>query len=163
MSRLQFLNLVVAAALPVCTRAEFLSIDQKYSGIDCASCVKSIESGIKRIRGVEAVEVVAAEGVAKVKLAPGNTAGLDRVRDAIKATGYTPDTARVTVRGRVVEAAGVLKLELSGSAAHLVLRANGASSTELRPGADPVLVEGIVSVPPNPREPAILEVTAVRR
>jgi copper chaperone CopZ len=146
--------------MAVCARAEFLTIDQKYSGIDCASCVTAIEKGIKRIRGVETVEVVAAEAVAKVKLAPSNTAGLDRVRDAIKATGYTPDTARVTVRGRVVEDAGVLKLEISGSTAHLVLR---ASAKELQPGADPVLLEGIVSVPPNPREPAILEVTAVRK
>ncbi|HBY61350.1 MAG TPA: hypothetical protein DEH78_16130 [Solibacterales bacterium] len=78
--------------------AEFLSIEQKFGGIDCATCGAGVERALQRLRGVEAVEL--GEGVVRLKLASGNTIRLERVHDTLKGAGYTPGEARVEVRGK---------------------------------------------------------------
>jgi copper chaperone CopZ len=70
---------------------------------------------VKRIDGVESVDVSLKEGAATVKLKPGNHVTVDEVRDAIRKNGFTPKDADVTIAGKVVERNGKPALAVSGS------------------------------------------------
>jgi copper chaperone CopZ len=70
---------------------------------------------MKRIDGVESVDVSLKEGAATVKLKPGNHVTVDEVRDAIRKNGFTPKAAEVTIAGKVIERNGKPALAVSGS------------------------------------------------
>ena len=78
---------------------QLLSVDIRVGGLDCASCAMSVESRLKRIRGVESVKFDAEQGRVGVALAAGNRVTLDAIRDALKGIGYTPGDAEIVVAG----------------------------------------------------------------
>ena len=66
----------------------------RVSGMDCAACAAKIETAVKRLPGVEAVDVSAATGRLKVSGAL-DSAGLATVEAEVKGLGYgiQPDSA----------------------------------------------------------------------
>ena len=70
---------------------------------------------MKRIEGVESVDVSLKEGTATVKLTPGNHVTVEQIRDAIQKNGFTPKAADVTIAGKVIERNGKPALAVSGS------------------------------------------------
>ena len=91
------------SVLSVPAFAELLHVEQSFGGFECLSCVESIVKGAKRLRGVESAEVDAKRGVVHIRLAEGNRVKLDAIRDAIKATGFTPGEAAITAKGSLQE------------------------------------------------------------
>jgi copper chaperone CopZ len=81
--------------------AELLRVDQSFGGLECASCVDAIAKGIQRLRGVESAQVDAKAGAVHVVLREGNRVKIEAIRDAIKATGFTPGDAAIQARGRI--------------------------------------------------------------
>ncbi|MBI1895432.1 MAG: heavy-metal-associated domain-containing protein [Acidobacteria bacterium] len=77
--------------------AQLQSVDMRVSGLDCASCAGSVEKAVARIRGVETVSFTGERVI--IRLKQDNAVTLGRIRDALKGIGYTPNEARVTVRG----------------------------------------------------------------
>ena len=98
--RLLWSALAISVLAPA-ARAELLRVEQSFGGIECASCVESVAKGLKRLRGVESVELDAEKSVVRIALAEGNRVKLEAIRDAIKATGYTPGDATLEARGKV--------------------------------------------------------------
>ncbi|MBK9166473.1 MAG: heavy-metal-associated domain-containing protein [Bryobacterales bacterium] len=98
---MRVLPALVIALLSWPAGAELRVVEIRVSGLDCASCVKSVPTALRRVRGVQATEYRAAEGVVEISLARGNTVTLDRLRDALKGLGYTPEDARIQVVGEV--------------------------------------------------------------
>lgn len=88
--------------------AELLRVEQAFGGFECLSCVESIVKGVKRLRGVQSAEVDAKRGMVRIELAEGNRVKLDAIRDAIKATGFTPGEATITAKGSLQETRFVL-------------------------------------------------------
>ena len=98
-----------------CLNAEFLSIEQKFGAMDCASCATFVENKLARNRGVESVKIDAAAGVLTVKLKSGNSVRYSQVRDFVQQSGYKPEAATVVVRGVVSKTESGWTLEISGS------------------------------------------------
>jgi hypothetical protein len=69
---------------------------------------------MKRIDGVESVDVSLKEGAATVKLKAGNHVTVEDVRDAIRKNGFTPKGSEVIVAGKVIERNGKPALAVSG-------------------------------------------------
>lgn len=78
-------------------------------------CAHAVGVFMKRIDGVESVDVSLKEGAAVVKLKPGNHVTVDEIRDAIRKNGFTPKAADVTIAGKVIERSGKPALSVSGS------------------------------------------------
>lgn len=119
-------------------------------------CARAVSAFMKRIEGVESVDVSLEKGVATVALAPGNHVTLDEVCDAIRKNGFTPKGADVTVAGTVVERNGQPALAVSGTDV-VYLLAEGPESrgklAELRKRmGKPVVVDG--HVPESAGKPA---------
>src|SRR5258708_23258464 len=96
-----FLRILLFLLTAGAMHAEFLRIQVFIRDMSCPSCTETLNSAIKRMRGVEQVNVDFKEGTVRVDLAARNRVGVEQVWDAIKRVGFTPGETRVTVRGAV--------------------------------------------------------------
>ena len=69
---------------------------------------------VSKINGIDSVAVSLNRGVAVIRLKPENRVTLERVREAIRANGFTPKEAEVRARGTVVDDSGHLALVMPG-------------------------------------------------
>lgn len=79
-------------------------------------CAHAVRVAVKKIEGVESVDVSLNGGLAVIRLAPENRVSVDQLRDAIRRNGFTPRDAEVRVTGKVVERDGRLALAVPGQA-----------------------------------------------
>jgi copper chaperone CopZ len=156
--RLVLLLLLAAASLP----AEFLQVRIEISNMDCVTCVHSLETGLKKIKGVEKV-VVGPQNSAEFTMKPGNTVTLERLRDAIKGVGFTPNTAHVVVKGKPVTASGQWRFEVDGIAKtyNLSVPSNDTIRDIRARDGQTITVRGVSPPPPDPRTMPSLDVSSV--
>ena len=64
-------------------------------------CAHAVSVAVKKIDGVESVEVTLNRGHAEIKLKPGNRVRIEQIWEAVRKQGLTPKEARVVVRGRL--------------------------------------------------------------
>ena len=70
---------------------------------------------LKAVPGVENVNVSLEKGLATVTLKPGNTTTLKQLQDAIAKNGFTMKRSEASVVGKLLNSAGKLQLQVSGS------------------------------------------------
>jgi copper chaperone CopZ len=143
-------------------RAEFLRIEQSVSGLDCASCAQSVDKALRKIKGVETAVFRAGDAVAVLQLKSGNTVPLEEIRDAVKRVGYTPGTAKVTVRGECRIESGKWLLHVAGSNAEYpldVFAGQGIADQVRRSAGDIAIIEGSIAADRQ----APLKVSSARR
>lgn len=139
-------------------QAEFLRVALTVEQMDCASCVKSLEMGLRKTRGVDKVSVTAEEG-AVFELEPGNRLTLERLRDSIKGVGFTPTRARVTVKGRPVTSDGKWRFAVEGLGKEYNLSARKGETLRQLQAADGtvITIEADSAAPPDSRTPPAFE------
>jgi copper chaperone CopZ len=143
-------------------QAEFLQVAMDVDKMDCATCVKSLEMGLKKIKGVQSVSIDPATG-ATFDLVPGNKITLELLRDKIKGVGFRPGDATVIVRGKPVTQDGRWRFEIDGIGKifnlatrhdHILLALQDKSGAVLT-------LKAISPVPPDPQTTPLLDVTAI--
>lgn len=67
---------------------------------------------LKKVEGIEGVEVSLEKGSADIRLKRENKVTLPQLRRLIRSTGYQTKDAQVTARGQVVDRAGTPALDL---------------------------------------------------
>src|SRR5206468_988076 len=85
------------------------------------TCAHVVDVALKKVPGVESVEVSLNKGVATVKLKPGNTVAVPQFWQLLHEKGYTPKATTVSVRGEVADAGGHLRLKVTGTNYTLML------------------------------------------
>ncbi len=88
------------------------------------TCAHVVDVALKKVAGVESVEVSLNKGLATVKLKPGNTVSVPQLWELIHKNGYTPKTTAVSVRGDLANVNGQLQLKVSGTKETLALAAD---------------------------------------
>lgn len=63
------------------------------------TCAFAVRGALKKLAGVESVEVSLNKGLANVKLKPGNSATVEQFWDTVKKNGFTPKETHVVARG----------------------------------------------------------------
>ena len=156
---MRLVALLAAAALSM--RAEFLQVRLEVSKMDCATCVQTMESGLKKIKGVEKVEVAVNE--VAFTLLPGNKITLERLRDQIKGVGFTPGTAHVVVKGKPVTNEGQWRFEVDLLGKTYNLAAKMGTTIQALRAKDGALitVKAASPAPPDPRTMPSLDVEEV--
>jgi copper chaperone CopZ len=79
------------------------------------TCAHVVDVALRKVAGVESVEVSLNKGLATVKLKPGNMASVPQLWELIHKNGYTPKTTSVLVRGELANADGAIQLKVSGT------------------------------------------------
>lgn len=129
-----------------CVRAEFLHVQVSVRDMNCESCSESLGTILKRMRGVENVEVDYKASTVRLDLAPQNRISVEQVWDAVKRVGFTPGATKVDVRGVV----GGGRIE--------VREANKTYQLEGRAPDGETEIKGATEPPPDPRTPIVIHV-----
>ena len=125
---------------------------------------------VRKLDGVESVEVSLERASADVHLRPENQVTLSQLRKIIKDNGFSPREATVTVVGTLVERGGKPALSLTGSGiVWLLTPAEGENTAyndalqriKTAPTA-PVEVVGTVAVLSNANQPEELSVQSLK-
>jgi copper chaperone CopZ len=127
-------------------RAEFLHIQVSVRDMNCESCSESLGSILKRMRGVEKVEIDYKAATVRMDLAAQNRIGVEQVWEAIKRVGFTPGATTVDVRG--VVSAGQIDVREASKIYQIEGRAPDGE-TELKGTTEP---------PPDPRTPIVIRI-----
>jgi copper chaperone CopZ len=107
---------LLLGVFPSMASAELRTIKFKLAGMDCAFCNGAMDKALKKLDGVDSVELLPQKGVAEIRLKTDNRITLRDVRRIIKSTGYAPGDAEITARGRIVgDGAGTTLDLLNGS------------------------------------------------
>ena len=124
----------IAAASPSVASAELLTVKFKLAGMDCAYCNGAMNKAVRKLEGVEAIELLPEKGTAEIRLKVDNKITLREVRGIVKSTGYTPGDAEITARGRFTGAGVAATFDLlNGSTLPIVegAREAGAAIIEI--------------------------------
>lgn len=156
MVSLRFIRPALAAAAIAFTvaapaSAEHLRIEIKVFGMDCATCAHGLTVAMKKLQGVETVDISLNKSAALLALRPGNTVTVEQLRTIIRNNGFTPKEAVVTTIATPVRKPGALALEVSGQPTMLVVGPGSAADavkalTQAAAGAAaPHTVSGTIS------------------
>lgn len=119
-------------------------------------CARAVSAEIKKLDGVESVEVSLEKGTADVKLKDGNRVTVEDVRSVVRKSGYSPKGAEVIAAGRIVQQAGGLGLLVTGP--DVVYRLEGDTSTARNMVGTSVVVSGEVPETTDKNAPRVLVV-----
>ncbi len=103
------------------------------------TCAHVVNVALKKVAGVESVEVSLNKGLATVKLKPGNTVSVPQLWQLLHDKGYTPKATTVSARGELAEVQGHLQLKIAGTKDVLALVADPKNAA---PYADAVKKPG---------------------
>jgi len=109
--------------LPAAASAELRQVTIDVPGMDCASCARAMSAAVKKIDGVESVDLSVEKSSVEIRLRAENRVTLDRIRREIRAFGYPTRDATITAKGTVVERDGKPAFDLlNGSTLVLAVR-----------------------------------------
>ena len=103
-----FLSLAVAAP----ASAELRQVRLSAPGMDCASCARAMSNAVKKIDGVESVEVLAEKSSFEIRLRADNRVTLERIRREMRAFGFQTTDAEITAKGKLIEQDGEAAFDL---------------------------------------------------
>jgi copper chaperone CopZ len=130
------------------------------------TCAHVVNVALKKVAGVESVEVSLNKGLATVKMKPGNTISVPQLWELIHEKGYTPKATTVSVRGEVANLQRRLQLKVSGSKDILALVADPKSPSAYGEAAQrlgqTVTIEGVMTPGKNFKAPVPLQVGQVK-
>jgi hypothetical protein len=112
------------------------------------TCAHIVDVALKKMPGVEMVDVSLNKGLATVKLKPGNTLSAPQFWELLHQKGYTPKTTAVSVRGELAGGPGRLQLKVSGTKDVLNLAPDPKSAAAYNDAAkkvgQSVVVQGVM-------------------
>ena len=119
---------------------------------------------VRKLDGVESVDVSLERAVAEIRLAPGNRVTLGRLRQLIKDNGFTSKEAVVTAIGSLIERDGKPALSVAGTDMVWLLTpdpqrpdAHRAAAARLAAKqAGGVESSGVLTAPATPNQPDTL-------
>jgi copper chaperone CopZ len=105
-----------------------------------------VSVAIRKLDGVESVEVSLEKATADIRLKPGNTITVPQLRRIIRQSGYPTKDAEIEARGAIVDRGGTPALDLeNGTFLELAVRPSGVST-------DIVDIKGVSRVIDKDRE-----------
>jgi mercuric ion binding protein len=126
------IRIAVAAGVFIVTAttasAELQRVDFKLDGMNCAYCNGAMTAALKKLDGVESVELSPEQGSAVIRLKADNKITLEQLRRLVRSTGYATKDAVIIARGRIVATGGSDAFDLlNGSTLPLAERPAQAS------------------------------------
>jgi hypothetical protein len=125
-----------------------------------------VSVSIKRIEGVESVNISLNRGLAEIRLHPRNTVRVEQILRAVTNNGFTPKEARISAVGTVLSREDKLRFQASGSNQNFdLLMQNAAKDLNdavRKEIGRTAVVEGIIPISKD-RIPQAIVVSAIRQ
>ena len=90
MTRVIALLIGLLLLVPVAWASDPEVVELQVTGMTCPFCVYGTEKNLKKLPGVEKVDVSLDKKVARIEMTPGQTADMQAIRKAITDAGFTP-------------------------------------------------------------------------
>jgi copper chaperone CopZ len=103
---------LLGLALPASAAAELRQVRVSAPGMDCASCARAMSSALKKVAGVESVDLSVETASVEIRLRADNRVTLERIRREMRAFGFHSGDAAITARGKVAERDGQAVFDL---------------------------------------------------
>lgn len=119
---------------------------------------------MKKVNGVESVNVSLNEGKASIRFKPESTAKYEHVRSGIEKNGFAVKDAFVRARGKLQAANGTLQFVVSGSGETFTVTSENADlgrALQARTGQE-VVLEGTVPTPEKNKPQTTFKAKAIR-
>jgi copper chaperone CopZ len=130
------------------------------------TCAHVVHVALKKMPGVESVDVSLNKGLATVRLRAGNTLSVQQFWQTIHQNGYTPKNTAVSLRGELVNAKGQMKLKITGTNEVLDLVADSSNAAAYKTAesklGQTVTIEGVMVPMKNLKTPVPLEVRRIQ-
>ena len=115
---------------------------------------------VKKIPGVESVNVSLNKGLVSIKLVPGNKVRMDQIRKAILDDAFTPKNAKVAAMGELVSKNGKLEFKVAGTNETFPVASRPHHSWQEYVGKE-VAADGLLAAPVKGTEGGRLQITSV--
>jgi len=119
-----------------------------------------VSVAIKKIPGVQSVNVSLNQGLVSIKLAPGNTVKLEQVRKAILNDAFTPKDAKVAAVGELISQGGKLLFKIGGTNETFPVASTPHQSWQNNVRHD-LTVNGLISGPASGAAGGMLQITSI--
>ena len=117
--RVFILSLVLFVAVvlgsPIETFAQVEEATVQVDGLSCPFCAYGLEKRIKKVEGVEKLEINVNNGTARITVKKDQTLSIEALEKAVKDGGFTPQGVSLTVMGRLTERDGRTVLTIPDS------------------------------------------------
>jgi copper chaperone CopZ len=129
------------------------------------TCAHVVDVALRKVAGVESVEVSLNKSLATVRLKLGNAVSVAQLWQLLHEKGYTPKATVVSVRGEVVNAEGRVQFKVTGTKDVLALAAdakNPAAYPEATANAGKIIIiQGVMLPGKDLKAPVPLQVGKV--
>ena len=130
------------------------------------TCAHVVNVALKKVAGVESVDVSLNKGLAAIKLKPGNTVSVPQLWQLIHEKGYTPKATTVSVRGDLANIQGRLQLKVSGTNETVALVSDSKNASVYGEAqkklGQTVIVQGVMVPAKDLRAPVPVQVSQVK-
>jgi copper chaperone CopZ len=143
----------IVAGAAASANAEHLRIEIKVFGMDCATCAHGLTVAMKKLQGVETVDISLNKSAAQLTLREGNQVTIEQLRTIIKRNGFTPKEAVVTTIGLPSRKSGGVTLEIRGQ----------PSTLAIAPGSTPAAVKALTEAAARVAAPHVVSGTVSQK
>jgi copper chaperone CopZ len=130
------------------------------------TCAHVVNVALKKVPGVESVDVSLNKGLATVKLKSGNTVSVPQLWQLIHNQGYTPKATAVSVVGEIANAQGKTQLRVAGTKEVISLAPNaknpGPFNDASKKVGQSVFIHGVMTPGKDFKVNARLEVDQIK-
>lgn len=130
------------------------------------TCAHVVNVALKKVAGVESVDVSLNKGLAALKLKPGNTVSVPQLWQLIHEKGYTPKATTVSVRGDLANIQGRLQLKVSGTNETLALVSDSKNASAYGEAqkklGQTVIIKGVMAPAKDLKAPVLLQISQVK-
>lgn len=130
------------------------------------TCAHVVNVALKKVAGVESVDVSLNKGLATVKLKPGNSVSVPQLWQLIHEKGYTPKATTVSARGDLSNMQGRLQLKVSGTNETLALVSDSKNASVYgeaqKKVGQTVIIQGVMVPAKDLKAPVPLQISQVK-
>jgi len=130
------------------------------------TCAHVVHVALKKVSGVDSVDVSLNKGLATVKLKPGNAVSVQQLWQLIHQQGYTPKSTTVSARGDLENSPHGLQLKVSGTNQIIALAPDAKNGTAYADATKKVghtvIVQGTMTPAKDLQAPVPLQVTETK-
>jgi len=130
------------------------------------TCAHVVNVALKKVAGVESVDVSLTKGLAAIKLRPGNIVSVPQLWQLIHEKGYTPKATTVSVRGDLANIQGRLQLKVSGTNETLALVSDSKNASAYGEAqkklGQTVIIQGVMVPAKDLKAPVPFQISQVK-
>ncbi len=126
-------------------QAQVEKVEIRVDGLACPFCAYGLEKKLKKIEGVEKVQINVKDGIATLRSKKGKSVEVENLESVVKDAGFTPREITTTVVGKVGQSNGTLVFSATDSDVVFIINDNDEFqklSSALKGSEKPVRITG---------------------